>query len=163
MDLSAADTPTSIPTFEIEQYFVVPVTGSSDPSIQKCRYFNAKWHEIRPPEPLMANDKAAYVAIKHSDALPQAVKQALAQAQQDVDRSVSFFAAVAKTKFDSRAQPNMFLAAGTHPHSMSAVLPVAKDTTRGVILIFKKIDDSARPLLISTSDPEIKNGSTTGP
>jgi len=153
----------STPAFEIAQYFVVPVTGSSDPSIQKCRYFDALWNEIPRGRPLMANDRAAYVALKQADALPAPVKRELAQAQQDVDRSVSFFAAVAKTKFDSHAQPNMFLAAGTHPHAMSAVLPVAKDSTRGVILIFKKLDAHATPLLVSTSDPEIKNGSTTEP
>jgi len=153
----------STPTFDVEQYFVVPVTGSTDPSIQKCRYFDSEWNEILRGRPLMANDRAAYVALKQSDKLPRAVKHALSEAQQDVDKTVGFFAAVAKTKFDNKAQPNMFLAAGTDQRAMSVVLPVAKDSTRSVILIFKKLDAHATPLLVSTSDPEIKNGSTTEP
>lgn len=71
-----------------------------------------------------------------------------------VDGSLTLFAGVAKTLQGDFGVPNLFQVSDG-----ALVVPVARHTSRGLILIFAKHDEAGATVdLVASSDPVIKNG-----
>lgn len=148
---------------KIMTYYVVPVVSTSgeNDEVQACWYSyydydNGKWKWIdKKPYELHTHFKSDFVRLVHSkefpptDVFPSEYKRGY---------SLEMLAAVARTKKGPCNLPNCFLASALGKGCVEMILPVARGTTRGVILVFTQTDREGNVKgIVPSSDPEIKN------
>ena len=138
-------------------YFVVPLIGPAD-NVIPCAYFNARWERIPSPKPLDTVNTNAIMFAQQSVGLSPDVLVQLGNSKPDT--SVTLFVAVAKTLEKPSGLPNTFVATGLD-QATTVTLPVGPGTRRGVVLVFRRPASGNAQTLIATSDPEIRNGSSS--
>ncbi|PIM50955.1 hypothetical protein CS062_22380 [Roseateles chitinivorans] len=142
---------------ESTAYFVVPLIGSAG-SVLKCAYFDANGWRVPAEHPLDTRFTNAIKFVQLPDSLKAHAVSQLGDSA--LDDSALLFAAVAKTLDKTCALPNTFLAT-EEGGATSLTIPVGLGTRRGVVLVFRRPATGGAHDLIATTDPEIRNGSSS--
>jgi hypothetical protein len=139
------------------QFFVVPwdmtMNSVGEPVTITCRYFDKDWKQV---DTMPLASKLQFFRIEQRKTTGPSTAP-----KPPVELNVSLFSGVAKTLTETCGLNNSFMATG--PDQATAILvPVMKDTTRGLILVFRYPGTGSDvKALVATTDPEIKNTSNT--
>jgi hypothetical protein len=158
------NTPTFAPSSSpATLYYVVALKSAVPPdqeTIVPCRYFNALGKHVSSKNLETEGNSDCIQFLDPGTNLPQPIQQYLVEHQEEHDPAVSLFAAVAKTFAVQRGLPQTFVACEDQStHHRFIDIPVARQTTRGVVLVFRTPSAGGTHRLIATADPEIRNGS----
>lgn len=136
-------------------YYVIPLKGDTNapPAVDYYVEQGKKWI----PVPDKVLDSSPYTVRTDFVRLVQPGFRQMQDHGIDtgtVDGSLTLFAGVAKTLQGDFGVPNLFQVSDG-----ALVVPVARHTSRGVILIFTKRNEAGATVdLVASSDPVIKNG-----
>lgn len=157
----------------ITNYYVVPVRTScqDDSEIEMCYYFDEQWKHVS-SKSLKDTKLQNLVCIRHRllDDLADDVRTRLHGFVQtngyEINTSARLLSANAKTLVVNCGLNNLFLAVEEtigqvdSANAWAVTIPVAPGTRRGVILVFRLLDDDGTGAIIATSDPEVESGSS---
>lgn len=144
-------------------YYVVPVTPGSETGIS-IWYFQqedgaAQWTSVA-ADMLEADSQGGNTdQVRLVQPSPQQIVASTNLQMDDLDLTLTLYAAVARTLSASETLPRNY-AAGIKP---IVTVDVASGTTRSLTLVFTKHEDGQADMpeitqLMSTNEPEIKNG-----
>ena len=139
-----------IPASVMTTYYVVPMKGET--RVPPLGYFTADWMGV-------INNVLQSSSAKNRTDFVRIVQPTYEQMQENgvdlnaVDTELTLFAGVAKTLNGSYDVPNLLSASNG-----ALIVPVARTTTRGLVLIFTRQRDGVMVDLVASSDPLIKNG-----
>lgn len=154
------------PHGKMAQYYVIPVTMAGHSSAQGVEYFEERkkgeWTSVSSDALDSAGQTCRGDLVKLIQPSEYDIERHAPDMLSRLDRSVTLFAAVARTFRGDEILPN-FYAATVIDNVPVMVISVMKGAPRGVILIFTRRDDAngtlAIPImdLVASTDPEIKN------
>lgn len=157
----------------ITNYYVIPVkaSGQDDSDLETCYYFDEQWKHVS-SKSLKDTKLQNLVCIRQRllHHLSDDVKARLLGFVQtngyEINTSARLLSANAKTLAVNCGLNNLFLAVEEtigqvdSANAWSVTIPVAPGTRRGVILVFRLLDDEGTGSIIATSDPEVESGSS---
>jgi hypothetical protein len=144
----------------IADYFVVAIK-SGDDNVQSIMYYETdrdsdQWKKVSAKNLNAKGRVGGYIRLSQPDIKEVILRTELSYDK--LDETVQLFAGVAKTLFgEDKKHDNLF---GLENGAM--LIPVTKNTVRGLILIFSKVGVGGSLAgkvmqLIASPDPEIKN------
>ena len=150
---------------EATLYYVVPLKPKDQleqiiertEKIVDCAYFDKEWKRVGSTLDTTGGTQKIRFTERCREIPPQALEQL---GGRKPDPTVTLFAAVAKTLRTSCGLPNTFVAKGADGATWLTI-PVDLKTSRGVVLVFRRPESGGAETLIATTDPEIRNGSST--
>jgi len=156
-DSAAEQQPTTV--FVVALQPPADAQGKKPEDIVPCAYFDSSWAPL-PPNQLVTDKGSDSITFLQQTHLSADVATRLQGQGLSPDLDVTLFAAVAKTLKGSADLPCTFVAIG--PAGAASInVPVARHTRRGVVLVFRRPAGGEVERLIATTDPEIRNGSST--
>lgn len=145
---------------QVTIYHVVALQSAGPETIVPCLYFNADWAHVKANGLITAENSNCIRFVDCGSNLPVSIIEEIKNNWwPSPDFGVSLFAAVAKTFKVNCGLSTTFTARNTPNGERFIDIPVARFTTRGVVLVFSKQTPSGTERIIATADPEIRNGS----
>ncbi|MGM9487351.1 hypothetical protein [Ideonella sp. YS5] len=140
-----------IPASVMTTYYVIPLKGDTD-APPPVNYYTADW--VRVDDGVLDSSPN-----KNRTDFVRLVQPTFDQMQDHkidldtVDAGLTLFSGVAKTLNGSLGVPNLF-----EMSDGALVVPVARSSSRGLILIFARQNDGVTVDLVATGDPILRNG-----